>query len=337
MKHKILGYTFIFAILAAAVSILYYVEVDREVSGLSPLPDTEEVQQEDTLRTYHNSEHDFALVYDKNYILDESGAAANFFRNPGETLVSIAVPKSVYPDTNFGSAILAVAVQEESSEGPCERASSTKTINGTVFYKSETDGAAAGTAYKTELYRVFQNESCFEVSLTVGTANIANFEPGAVTEINETHVWHRLHSVLETFKFVSEDEVVDGGRVYESAKYGFRLTLPEDWKVEEADPSDSIRLTFVSDKTRELFASPDFKEGLSGDMFFANKSYISAAMPNTSNTQVINGKSFTVYLGGPTAYEGLNYEIKNGNRVYVFSAGYVADLESILKTLEFIE
>lgn len=338
MKHKILGYTFIFIILAAAVSILYYLEVNKQVGQQILLPDGQEQQPEEPLETYRNNQYNFAISYDKNYVLDESSDAANFFRNPAKTLASISIPQTIYPDTNFVSGVITVAVQEQSSLGPCERAESTKTINDVVFHESETEQAAAGTKYKTRLYRVFSNESCFEVSLTAAVANIGNFESGTVTEVSETNLWYRLNAVLETFKFVSEeDEVTAGFKAYENEKYGFRIQVPEDWEAEEAPSSDSIRLTFVSDKTRELFASPDFKEGLSGDMFFANKSFVSEAMPNTSNTQVIGGKSFTVYLGGPTAYEGLNYEIKNGNQVYVFSAGYLADLESILKTLEFIE
>lgn len=264
------------------------------------------------------------------------GDGANYFKNPGDTVVSISMPKALYPDTNFGSATATVAIQTDSSQGPCERAMATKTINGVVFHESETKGVAAGTEYQTRLYRTFKDGNCYEISLTLGTANVGNFEPGSVTVMDEAHVWKRLMAVAESFRFKGAEETGEL-ETYRNDEYGFEIMIPADWKAEKNDPGDSLRLTFVSDKTRALFASPDFTEGLSGDMFFTNQSSLSQAMPNTDNTQTINGLTFTVYLGGPTAYDGLNYEIKHKNRVYVFSAGYQADIESIIGTLKFIE
>jgi|SRR3989344_3152754 len=334
MKHKVLGYTFIAVALAAAVSVLYYVEVRDRTAEAPVLPIHQDSAE--SLITYQNSEYGFQISYEKNYLPDDSGAGANYFKNPGQTAVSISIPKALYPDTNFSSALATVAVQTESSQGPCERATVTKTINGVVFHESETDGAALGTRYQTRLYRTFKDGNCYEISLTLGTANMGNFEPGAVGEVDDGNVWQRLTAIAETFKFKGAQEAV-GLKTYRNEEYGFELQIPKDWKVEKKAAGDSLRLTFISDKTRALFASPDFTEGLSGDMFFSNKSYMDKALPNTDSLQVINGLSFTVYLGGPTVYDGLNYEIKNQGRVYVFSAGYLADIEGILATLKFIE
>ena len=335
MKYKVLGYIFIAVILAAAVSVLYYVEVNDKVSKTQALPVHEE-EREDSMSVYQNSQYGFEISYDKNYSLDPSGNAANFFKNPGQTVVSISIPSAFYPDTNFGSARATVAVQADSSQPACERAPDTKTINGVVFHESAITGAAAGTRYDTKLYRVFENDDCYEISLTAGIANIGNFEPGAMQEVDADDVWQRLTVIAETFKFKSATAPA-GLKIYRNDQYKFEIMIPEDWEVETNEPGDSLRLTFISDKTRKLFESPDFNEGLSGDMFFTNKSYIKDATPNTENQQVINGLTFTVYLGGPTAYEGLNYEIKNNGKVYVFSAGYLADLEDIVSTLKFIQ
>src|SRR3989344_1890600 len=334
MKHKVLGYTFIAVALAAAVSVLYYVEVRDRTDQAPMLPIHQDPEK--TLSTYQNSEYGFQISYGMDFLPDDSGDGTNYFKNPGQTAVSISIPKALYPDTNFGSALATVAVQTNSSQGPCERATITKTINGAVFHESETTGAAAGTQYQTHLYRTFKDGNCYEISLTLGVANIGNFEPGAVSEVDEDSAWARLTAIAETFRFKGDEEIA-GLKNYRNDDYGFEIQIPADWQGEKNPTGDSLRLAFGSGETRELFASPDFKEGLSGDMFFTNKSYISEAMPNTDHTQAINGQTFTVYLGGPTVYDGLNYEIKNNNRVYVFSAGYQADIEAVLATLKFIE
>lgn len=334
MKHKVLGYTFIVLALAAAVSVLYYVEMRDGTMDAPMLPIHHE--PEESLSTYQNSEFGFLVSYDKNYSLDDSEKGPNYFRNPGQTAVSISIPKTVYPDTNFGSATATVAIQADSSQSACERATLTKVINGATFHESEIDGAAAGTKYQTRIFRTFAEDNCYEISLTLGVANIDNFEPGVVIEVNEDDAWTRMMAVIETFKFKGEEEVT-GLKTYRNNEYGFEIDVPADWKVEKNDAGDSLRLTFISDQTRELFASPDFTEGLSGDMFFTDKSYTSEAMPNTDNTQVIAGQTFTVYLGGPTAYDGLNYETAHKGRVYVFSAGYQPDIEAFLKTFKFID
>lgn len=201
MKNKLLGYIFIFAIFAATVSTIYYLLVSSSVpDGFFP-----SFHQAQKSQTYKNTQYGFQFSYAKAYELDPSGSQANFFKNEAKSLVSVSVPQSLYPKTNFGSANLGVAVQQKSVESSCLKASETEEINGTLFHRSEVDGAAAGTHYQTKIYRVFRNPDCFEVSLTVGIANIGNFEPGAVLEVDENDIWNKLDQLLKTFKFTDSN------------------------------------------------------------------------------------------------------------------------------------
>lgn len=200
MKYKALGYIFIVAILAATVSLLYYQQIVQTISDYTLLP----VHREPTTKTYQNAEYGFQFNYDKNYEIDISGNQANFFKHTAKSLVSSSIPQSLYPKTNFGSANLTVAVQPQSQESSCTVSTDkTEEINGILFHKSENAGAAAGTRYQTKIYRVFHNQDCFEVSLTIGVANIGNYTPGAVTEVNQDEVWGKLMQIFSTFKFTN--------------------------------------------------------------------------------------------------------------------------------------
>lgn len=78
MKHKVLGYTFIAVALAAAVSVLYYVEVRNESDQAPILPIHQD--PEETLSTYQNSQYGFQISYDKDYLPDDSGGWRQLFQ-----------------------------------------------------------------------------------------------------------------------------------------------------------------------------------------------------------------------------------------------------------------
>jgi hypothetical protein len=210
MKNKLLGYIFIAAVFAATVSGIYYISVSNSVSDSFLMPINHHGQSQKP-QTYTNTDFGFVFNYDKNYALDISGNQANFFKNPGVSLVSASIPQSFYPKTNFGLANLTIAVQTKSTQKACEASAKTEQINGTTFHVSEESGAAAGTYYQSKIYRIFQNQHCFEVSLTTGIANIGNFEPGTTTEVDANNVWKRLDEMLMTFKFTVVAAVFDPG------------------------------------------------------------------------------------------------------------------------------
>jgi hypothetical protein len=211
MKHKLLGFLFVIAAAAAVVSLAIYWEAANQAISPMPIHQVKSGEAAPGMEKYTNDKLGFEISYNKNYTLDTSGRSANFFKNSADTIASISIPQTLYPKTNFGSAVVTVAVQTASSQAACEKASQTQTVNGVVFHESEQDGAAAGTKYQTQIYRTFHNDSCFEVSLTTGISNIQNYEPGAVTEVNQNELSQRLDKIFGSFKFTTTETVMCGG------------------------------------------------------------------------------------------------------------------------------
>ncbi|MEJ0021308.1 MAG: carboxypeptidase-like regulatory domain-containing protein [Candidatus Doudnabacteria bacterium] len=198
MKFRFLGILFVLLAFAAAVSLIYYWQM-----AYQPIPGDfmQPMHLAPKTGTYTNTEYGFQFNYDKNYDLDTSGNQANFFKHAAKSLISAVLPQSLYPKTNFGSANLTVAVQPQSSESNCIAAAKTYEVNGVIFHESDENQGAAGTNYQTRIYRVFHGQDCMEVSQTIGIANIGNYTPGAVAEVDANAVWKRLDEMLKTFKF----------------------------------------------------------------------------------------------------------------------------------------
>ncbi len=204
-NHHLLGYVFLILVTAAILSVIYYWQISEQNPVEIPQHQKSEVQ------TYTNSDYGFEVKYDKQYILSTSGDQENYFRTNGKTLATIALPQNSYPNTNFGSADATFAVRENTSESDCAlymysagsalTMKETMTINGNKAYHAEFDGAAAGTRYATQVYHLSRNNTCFEINLTAGIANIGNYESGTAIEVNETEVWNKLDVILNTFKF----------------------------------------------------------------------------------------------------------------------------------------
>jgi hypothetical protein len=180
-------YALSLAVLIVVIAAVYY---SSKSSRNNDEGIVHEVKASETLN-YQNAEYGFAFDYDKDYTLSTSGEEPNFFQFEGKTLASVSMPQSEYPDTNLGSARATVAVQTESTKSVCEQK---RDMN--------LESAAAGTRYKTRVFRVFGNGNCYEISFTVGIANIENYEPGAVREVDERDVWNKIMGVMNTFNFI---------------------------------------------------------------------------------------------------------------------------------------
>lgn len=217
MKYKVLGYIFIVLVFAATVSLLYYQQVVQSIPDYT-LPPVHTAN----LKIYTNNQYGFSASYDKGYVLDTLGGQQNYFKTGGTTLTDISIPSNLYPNTNLGSADVSFAVMKNSVGVDCQsyitgaalpgQMIKTQTISGNIFYTAEFSGAAAGTKYDTQLYRIRHNGTCYEINLTIGIANINNFDPsGGVTAVDENDVWNRLGQILQTFKFSDSSSATTKG------------------------------------------------------------------------------------------------------------------------------
>lgn len=127
--------------------------------------------------------------------------------------VSVTLPQSAYPSTNFQSAWLTVAYDPDIANLPncqelernqiVEKMTESQVINGITWYKGMTGGAALGTAIESRVYHTLHNDMCYEVSLHLATANIENFDPAlGIKAVDKSEVWAKLERVFSTFRFL---------------------------------------------------------------------------------------------------------------------------------------
>ncbi len=234
---KVLGKIFLFLIFAATVSMVYYWQVSHQPTVQSP------VKVISPNNTYTNDDYGFEVRYNKQYRIDTSGNQEHYFKTGGITVATISIPSSVFPITNFGSGDATIAVKNRSSSEDCityvtGEAASKKMVKTIVygqntFYTAELDGAALGTHYKTKIYRLLRESYCYEINLTVGIANIGNFDPESkVTEVTFDEVFIKLEPILRSFKLLplSANGEVEGpsgslsGRITASSPDAYDVT-----------------------------------------------------------------------------------------------------------------
>lgn len=202
-----LGVTFVIAVFAAVVSLIYYAQIPLGTD--LPLP----THKPPLELTYADPVQGYQIGYEDNYAILHDKNQENFFRTHGQTLSTVVITTPFFPQTNFAEGQATVAVRPETSAEDCayyaagSAAATVMTqqsqVAGSPAYYAEFSDAAAGTAYSTRLYHIPHNGDCYEISLTVGLANIDNFDPDTVRPIQPADVWPRLTRVLTSFKFTN--------------------------------------------------------------------------------------------------------------------------------------
>jgi phage shock protein PspC (stress-responsive transcriptional regulator) len=131
----------------------------------------------------------------------------------GENTVLLNLPKENFPDSNFISGYALVSRVANLNNparcrvflGPDGKESDLKdrvVINGTEWWRTDLDTAAAGTRRSQEIYHTGQGNTCYEVSLNYFFGNIGNYPENSVREVAKQEVWDLLKPIVETFKFV---------------------------------------------------------------------------------------------------------------------------------------
>jgi hypothetical protein len=202
--HQVLGISFIVVVFATVVSLVYLWQVIR-----APITHPNYNIQSQKVK-YHDTAYNFDLKYPKSYVLDTDGTQQNYFRTGAKTIASISVPQTVFPKTNFGSAQITFAAKEKSTTAACQtyfdgntvkKMTKTVVLEKNKYFTDSFKEGAAGTTYETKIYHLLHNDVCFEASVTVGIANIGNYEPGSVSAVVEADIWNTLSCVLVSFKF----------------------------------------------------------------------------------------------------------------------------------------
>ena len=137
-----------------------------------------------TLKNYQNTTYGISFRYTASYTKYDGAYTpssyipipANYFERQADTIVTIAIPKSAFPGTTFLAGYFRVAVSGViGTEELCRNVNlptgesvtldNTQTVNGTSFYTTITSGGQSNNNFSARIYRIFQRETCFEVSM----------------------------------------------------------------------------------------------------------------------------------------------------------------------------
>ena len=172
-----------------------------------------------TWKTNTETQAGFSIAHPANFtaVTNTSTAPTTDWRlnssDPGIKVLTLAVPSSFEPKTNFVDATLTVGYSQNTQaiancltqspgSGPLT-ATTTVTINGinfTVFHSSD---VGAGNIYKTTSYRALHAGACYAVEYSVHSAQLGNFPPSeGLTQYSDTPIDQALDQVVGTFKFL---------------------------------------------------------------------------------------------------------------------------------------
>jgi hypothetical protein len=212
MRYKILGYLFVFFVLAATVSLLYYEQVSYSVPEVfnSPVHKPHQQTPISTLETHVDPINHFQVQFDSSYIVDTENIQ-NYFRTKGQSLFSIALPQSLFPQTSFISASITFSVRPSTSASNCAYYWNGKTaakIKDTLLFNQynsyivQFSTANPGKYIDTTLYHIPHDNLCLEINLTTQSSKNYYVKPdGTDNSPNASEITSRLNNILQSFKF----------------------------------------------------------------------------------------------------------------------------------------
>jgi hypothetical protein len=132
----------------------------------------------------------------------------------GNVLFEIRSPQDLFqtPKTNLGGLVVTVSSSATKSDvancllkidDPAAQPGTPVMVNDISFVPFTTNGAGAGNFYDVRAYHTVQNSICYEIALTLHTTNIANYDPGTVTEFDMTLGWSILEKIFNAFLFTT--------------------------------------------------------------------------------------------------------------------------------------
>ena len=144
--------------------------------------------------------------------LDDDAVPMNFVQPGGVTEASVALPKTLYPGTDFATGFFSVSMNRSLSEEQCSHfafvdtrnadgepidAEKVKVGSDEMEMTSEFAGSATKQA-ETQYYHNYENGACYEYVLGLGTAGYGMTD--GVEPVNRDDVFARLEKILATVK-----------------------------------------------------------------------------------------------------------------------------------------
>lgn len=212
---------FIFLVFVVIAIIAYQPKASAPV-----LTDKGNTYAPNSLKTLHDGTYDrisdtstiYQLQYPRDFELFELDQARGGFL--GAPRFTLAFPEDSFttPKSNFSEAYLTVRIGIDADAikncfvAPAETSKSFTagpTIHGILFEMTTATDVAAGNIYDSRIYRTLQDKRCYEITETVHTGNIRNYDPGAVVEFDKEKAYSELEKILQTFTLTTKEGPVD--------------------------------------------------------------------------------------------------------------------------------
>ncbi len=179
-------------------------------------PKKKVVRKRPSIVKYSDSVYGVSFRYPRKYSLktgeeatkdwDGFGPVPTNFVQPGSvTIVSVELPSSSYPDTDFTSAIFNVNVNRNLTAAECGQfaladkndADSAKPakvkLSQTEYDEMEAVGLHGMKQADAKYYHVYQNDACYEFALGLGTEGEGT---GTVDQVDREQVFRKLETIL---------------------------------------------------------------------------------------------------------------------------------------------
>lgn len=168
-------------------------------------------------KTYSNETHKLSISYPANttLITDKTimGTTGYFPTcNPDTSLACIYFASSTYPNSNFNSAGISVnTVLDKKTETDCyamspyERTLGPDTVINGITFKTFLAGDAAMSHQNAGAdYRIFHNNTCYEITTRENTSTFEVYAEGSITRFTDTQkqeLGNTIQKIVETFQF----------------------------------------------------------------------------------------------------------------------------------------
>jgi hypothetical protein len=194
--------------------------------------------------TYADKTYGVSFQYPRKYALETGDAAKelvssdpipmDFVQSGGVALAAVALPESVYPNSDLASAYFNVSINKSLTAEQCAEfsvpqanpatpadpavqatAQLSKLMVGDMELQSTKTLASQGTREEaSEYYHVFENGACYEFALRVATTGV---ETEGGKHVDRDQVFQRLEKILATVKITPAAEVTASAPVTTSA------------------------------------------------------------------------------------------------------------------------